>query len=78
MGKVATENRLKRICRKCEYRRKAKSDDYYHGTSRLDSRCAFLNLTGECRGCTPTDGHCDRYKQRVNKGSLKGRTEVIK
>lgn len=76
--KQIDENRLLKICRKCEYRRMAYNDAYYYGISRLSSRCAYLEITGEVRGCKPTDGHCDKFKQRVRSKSLVGRKEMIK
>ena len=62
--KGQNENRLKKPCRRCEYRRQAYNDAYYHGDSRFSSRCAYLEITNEIRGCTPTDEHCDKFKPR--------------
>lgn len=71
------ESRLLTVCRKCEYRRNAHNDEYYRGDSRRLSRCAYLNITDECRGCTPTEGHCDRFVPRLGNKNLAKKREMI-
>lgn len=71
-------NKLKKICKKCEFRRCAHNDTYYYGKSRSLSRCAYLEITGEIRGCTPTDSECDKFKPRMGLKSLTGKHKLIK
>jgi hypothetical protein len=68
---------LKKICKKCEFRRNAHNGAYYYGDSRALSRCAYLEITDEIRGCTPTDTECKKFKPRMRTNSLSGRHEVI-
>jgi hypothetical protein len=69
---------LKKICKKCEFRRNAHNDAYYYGKSRSLSRCAYLELTGEIRGCTPSNYECEKFKPRMGLKSLAGKHEMIK
>ncbi len=70
--------KLPAICRRCFYRRKENSDNYYNGTSKWDSRCAYLDLTGETRDCTPSDGECAKFKPRTRTKSLTGKHKIIR
>lgn len=74
---MSNDLRLKKICRKCFYRRNIFNDAFYYGDSRAVSRCAYLNMTDEPRGCTPTDYECEKFKPRMRTNSLSGRHEVI-
>ncbi|MBE6771058.1 MAG: hypothetical protein E7547_02795 [Ruminococcaceae bacterium] len=75
---MSSNNKLSAICRKCFYRRCDRSDKFYNGNSRWDSRCAYLELTGELRGCTPTDSECAKFKPRTSTKSLTGKRQMIK
>lgn len=78
MNNLKPEDRLLTICRKCEYRRNAHNDEYYRGDSRRVSRCAYLNITGEIRGCTPSDTTCCRFLPRLGNKIFTGTKEFIK
>lgn len=68
MSVVNNKTRLPKICRKCFYRRQLahKGLKMYNGKSRIDSFCAYLYITDEKRGCTPTDNECAKFKPRKN------------
>lgn len=72
------KNKLPDICRKCYYRRNINSEGFYNGNSKTDSMCAYLAITGEIRGCTPSDGECAKFKPRTRTKSLSGKCEMIK
>ena len=71
------QNKLHDICRKCYYRRNINSDGMYYGNSKTDSMCAYLVITGELRGCTPTDSECAKFKPRTITKSLTGKRQMI-
>ena len=77
MNQPKDETRLLTICRKCEYRRNAHNDEYYRGDSRRVSRCAYLNLTGECRGCEPTEGECEKFTPRKGNKTFTSKKELV-
>jgi len=69
--------KLPLICRRCYYRRNINSEGFYNGSSKTDSMCAYLAITGEIRGCTPSEGECAKFKPRTGTKSLTGKRKMI-
>lgn len=78
MNKLKPEDRLLTICRKCEYRRNEHNNEYYRGDSRRKSRCAYLDITGNVRGCAPTEITCCRFLPRLGAKNFGKSKEFIK
>ena len=76
--KLDETDRLKHICKKCEFRRELSGGSYYNGESRRDSRCACLDITGETRDCVPTDKQCEKFRPRVRTRSLTVKVGVMR
>ena len=78
MNQLKPEDRLLAICRKCEYRRNDYNNEYYRGDSRRNSRCAFLDVTGEVRGCTPSETECCQFLPRLGAKVFLGNKKIVK
>lgn len=69
MAEVSTSYcwQISKICTTCSYRKPLHSGGIYNWD---ETYCSYLDTTGEVRGCTPTDDHCDRYSPRFYKENL--------
>lgn len=54
------------VCKRCFYRRSFTTGSYIREVlgDWSDTYCAYLELTGELRGCEAKGEHCDKFKER--------------